>query len=339
VGGAVSSTGGPAGASTSGSVASSPGRAPDRGRCSLMTSTHPDTRILEIAARQHGVVSRRQLREAGLSRGAIEHRLRKGTLGPVHRGVYRTGPTTPKYQAEAAALLACGDAAVLTHRTAAGILRIIPERRPEEPVDVSGPRTLRGPRSGVRIHRVERLPADEVERRHGLAVATAPRTILDLAACLGPYDLERALARAERQELVTLDQIRAVAERYRGRPGRGRLQALLDDIGEPALTRSPPELLLLKKLRKAGVPQPRTNARIAGMEVDLLFPDYRLAVEIDGYAFHRQRPAFEDDRSRGAALAAHGITVMRFTWRQITRESDKVLARLCLALGARTPKR
>jgi very-short-patch-repair endonuclease len=302
-----------------------------------MSLIHPDIRILEIAARQHGVVAREQLREAGLSRGAIEHRLGKGTLQTLHRGVYRTGPTTPKYQAQAAALLACGDGAVLTHHTAAGILRILPEPRPEAPVHVSGPRTLRGPRSGVRLHRVGRLPDDEVERRHGLALAAGPRTILDLAACLGPYDLERVLARAERQELCTLDQVAAIADRYPRRPGRGRLQALLDDVVEPALTRSPPELLLLKRLRKAGVPHPRANARIHGMEVDLLFPDHRLAVEIDGYAFHRQRPAFEDDRSRGTALAARGIMVLRFTPRQLTKEPDKVLARLCLALGARTP--
>ena len=75
------------------------------------------------------------------------------------------------------------------------------------------------------------------------------------------------------------------------------------------------------------------------MEVDLLFPDHGLAVEIDGWAFHRQRPAFEDDRSRGAALAAQGIMVLRFTPRQLEKEPDKVLARLCLALRARTPKR
>ena len=304
-----------------------------------MDATHPDVRILEIAARQHGVVAREQLRRAGLSRGAIEHRLRKGTLRPVHRGVYRTGPTTPRYEAESAALLACGAEAVLTHRTAAGILGIAPEPRPEEPVDVSGPRSLRGPRSGVRLHRVGRLPADEIDRRYGLRVAAGPRTILDLAASLGPSDLERALARAERQELVTLDQVRAAARRYPGRPGRGKLLALLDDIAEPALTRSPPELRLLKMLRKAGVPRPRTNARIAGMEVDLLFPEYRLAVEIDGYRFHRQRPAFENDRSRDAVLAGQGIMVLRFTPRQLAKEPDRVLARLCMALGARTPGR
>jgi very-short-patch-repair endonuclease len=134
-------------------------------------------------------------------------------------------------------------------------------------------------------------------------------------------------------------QVRAIADRYPGRPGRGKLVALLDDIVEPALTRSPPELLLLKRLRQAGVPQPRTNARIHGMEVDLVFPDYGLAVEIDGHAFHRQRPAFEDDRSRDAALAARGIMVLRFTPRQLRKEPDKVLARLCLALGARALKR
>ncbi len=304
-----------------------------------MGASQPDIRILEIAARQHGVVSREQLRQAGLSRGVVEHRLRKGILQPVHRGVYRTGPTRPKLQAETAALLACGDEAALTHRTAAGILRILPEPRPEQPVDVSGPRSLRGPRSGVRLHRVGQLPAHEVELRHGLAVSAGPRTILDLAACLGPYDLERALARGERQELVTLDQVRDIADRYPGRPGRGKLMTLLDDVVEPALTRSPPELLLLKKLRKVGVPRPRTNARIAGMEVDLLFPDHGVAVEIDGYRFHRQRPVFENDRDRGSALAAQGIMVLHFTPRQLAREPDKVLARLCLTLGARRPGR
>ncbi|MDT8341492.1 MAG: DUF559 domain-containing protein [Longimicrobiales bacterium] len=250
-----------------------------------------------------------------------------------------TGPVTSKYQAEAAALLACGEEAVLTHQSAAGILGILPEPGPEELVHVSGPRTLRGSRSGVRLHRVGRPPADELDRRHGLDVTAGPRTILDLAACLGPYDLERALAQAERREVVTLDQVRRIADRYPGRAGRGRLQALLDDIVEPALTRSPPEVLFLKRLRTAGVPPPRTNARIHGIEVDLLFPDYRLAVEIDGYAFHRQRPAFEDDRSRSAALAARGFLVLRFTPRQLTKEPDRVLARLCLALGTRTPER
>lgn len=302
-----------------------------------MSATHADVRILEIAAGQHGAVTRKQLRAAGLSRGAIEHRLAKGTLRPLHRGVYRTGPTTPTYQAEAAALLFCGPEAALSHRTAARILGIMPASQREEPVDVSGPRTLRGTRSGIRLHRVGRLPPEEVDQRQGLTISASARTIVDLATCLGPYDLERALARAERQEMVTLDQVRAIASRYPGRRGRGTLRALLADMGEPALTRSPPELLLLKKLRHAGAPRPRTNAVVDGMEVDLLFPEHRLAVEIDGYRFHRQRPAFEDDRSRGAALAARGFLVLRFTPRQLTKEPDKVLARLCLALGTRTP--
>jgi very-short-patch-repair endonuclease len=304
-----------------------------------MNVFHPDLRILEIAARQHSVVTHQQLRQAQLSRGAIEHRLRTGTLRSVHRGVYRTGPTTPKYQAEAAALLACGDEAALTHRTSAAILLIMPEPQPGEPVHISGPRTLRGPRSGVTLHRVGRLPDDEVERRHGLVISSAPRTILDLAASLGPWELERVLAHAERRELVTLEQVRAIVGRYPRRPGSGKLQTLLDDIDEPALTRSPPELRFLKKLRAAGVPEPRTNAMIHGMEVDLLFPEYGLAVEIDGFRFHRQRPAFENDRSRDTALAARGIMVLRFTPRQLAKEPDKVLARLCLILGARTPNR
>ncbi len=149
-------------------------------------------------------------------------------------------------------------------------------------------------------------------------------------------DVRLAGARAVHDQVLELDQ---AGEVYPGRPGCRKLRALLNDIPEPALTRSPPEFLLLKRLRKAGVPQPRTNARVHGLEVDLLFPDHGLAVEIDGYAYHRQRPAFEDDRSRDAALAARGIMVLRFTPRQLTREPDKVLARLCLALGSRMPQR
>lgn len=176
-----------------------------------------------------------------------------------------------------------------------------------------------------------------MEERHGLRVSGAARTILDLAARLGPYDLERAMAQAERRELVTMAGVRALARGNAGRPGQTRLQALLDDIEAPALTRSPPEARLLRTLRRAGIPQPRANAVVDGMEVDLFFPDHHLAVEIDGYRYHRQRPAFETDRSRDAALAARGILVLRFTPRQLMREPDKVLARLCLALGTRAP--
>lgn len=301
-----------------------------------MRTTHPDVRILEIAARQHGVVTRGQLRQAGLSRGAIEHRLRKGTLQSVHRGVYRAGHTRPKLQAEAAALLALGADAVLTHRSAAGVLGIL-EPEPGAPVDVSGPRTLRARRSGIRLYRTGALPPSDVEYRQGLAISSGPRTIGDLAACLGPYDLERALAKAERGGHLTLEQVRAFVDQYPGRPGRTRLRGLLDDIQRPALSRSVPEKELLAMLRGAGIPRPRANARVDGMEVDLLFPDHRLAVEVDGYRFHRQRPAFENDRDRDAALAACGIMVLRFTPRQISKEPAKVLARLCLALGSRLP--
>jgi very-short-patch-repair endonuclease len=77
---------------------------------------------------------------------------------------------------------------------------------------------------------------------------------------------------------------------------------------------------------------PQTNARLHGYEVDFLWPAARLVVEIDGFAYHRTRQAFERDRRRDAQLAAACFTVVRFTWRQLTEEPEAVVAQLAVLL-------
>lgn len=293
-----------------------------------------DARIQELAARQHGVVARAQLLGAGVSVGAIDHRLRKGTLRQVHRGVYRTGPITARYQAEMAAALACGPDAALSDRTAAGIWDLMPPRQPEAPVDVAGPRSLRGPASGVRLHRRGPLEPDEMAQRHGLPLTTPGRTVLDLASSLGPYELERVLARALRDGLISRESVEAMLLRHPHRRGCRTLRALLDDTG-PAFTRSEAEARFLALLRKGDVPRPRTNVVVCGLEVDFFWPDRSLVVEVDGFAYHAHRNAFENDRARDGMLAAENLSVIRFTWRQIHNEPERVLVRLCMALGAR----
>jgi very-short-patch-repair endonuclease len=303
-----------------------------------MGQRQADERIHDLAARQHGVVARSQLLGAGVSAGAIDHRLRRGTLRPIHRGVYRTGPVTARYLPEAAAMLACGPDAALSDRSAAGIWGMMPAPQREAPVDVAGPRSLRGPAAGVRLHR-RQLEPDEITQRHGLPLTTPARTILDLASGLGPYPLERVLARAMKREIVACDAVEAMLLRHPHRRGCRTLRTLLDAAAGPAFTRSEPEALFLALLRKARVPRPRTNAVLYGLEVDFFWPDQAVVVEVDGFAYHSQRSTFESDRRRDRILASEGLTVIRVTWRQIQNEPEQILACLCMALGARTSRR
>ncbi len=169
----------------------------------------------------------------------------------------------------------------------------------------------------------------------GVPITTPARTLLDLGTVLPPYLLERAIAEAEvcllarRRDLV--DQL----ERNRGRPGTRALRAILDLDGGAALTRSEAERRLLALVRTAALPLPQVNARLGTYEVDFLWPEQRLVVEVDGYAYHGNRAAFERDRERDVALAALGYTVMRVTWRQLVDAPEAIIARIAAALGAR----
>ena len=135
--------------------------------------------------------------------------------------------------------------------------------------------------------------------------------------------------------LVDARGLESQIERNPGRRGVRALRRLVDS--GPARTRSEAERRLLRLVREARLPKPRLNARVAGLEVDFLWPDQRLIVEVDGYAFHRGRRAFERDRQRDAALAAQGYTVLRVTWRQLVYEPQAVVARIAAALAVRRP--
>lgn len=292
----------------------------------------PDATILEIAARQQGVVSRSQLLRAGVPEHAIDYRMRKGRLRRLHRGVYGMGPVPARYEREAAAVFACGDGAVLSHRTASALWELTPAPPRTALIDVASSRRLRGPRYGVRLHLAGGLSPDEIGHRHGMPLTTPARTLLDLAACGARVEIERALARGERTRALTHDVIETLLARHPGRPGAPMLRALLRAPGGPALTRSEAESRFLELVRKASVPDPEANGMVEGLEVDFAWRKERLVVEIDGYAHHADRAAFERDRRRDGVLAAAGFRVIRVTWRQLTREPARVLAQLAQAL-------
>ena len=290
-----------------------------------------DAVIAALATRQYGVVSRAQLLAAGIGPGAIATRMKRHGLIPLHRGVYAVGHTALVPLArEAAALLAGGPAALLSHRSAAWLWRLV-ERR-VEPVEITVPASSRR-RPGLIIHRSRGLGPDDVSVRRGLPATTPARTLLDLATVSTARELERALDEAFTQRVTSRAALRAAVQRAQGHHGAGRVRALLAGNQEPALTRSEAEERFLGLLRDAALPPPAVNAKMAGHVVDFLWRERGLIVEIDGFRFHSTRSAFERDRRRDAELTAAGFRVLRVTWRQLCDEPFVVIARLAAALA------
>jgi very-short-patch-repair endonuclease len=264
---------------------------------------NPDEIVARIAARQHGLVTIGQLHLAGLDKSAVARRVAAGRLHRVFRGVYAVGHAGLGNEGRwMAAVLACGDGAALSHRSAAELWRLLdPADGPIHViVPVAGGR--RG-RDGLRIHRVPSLPTAATTRRDGIAVTTPARTLADLRTTLSHGELRTAVRQAE----------------FLGLPIDPH--ALVPDR-----TSSELERLFLRLVRRHRLPAAEVNARIAGLEVDFLWREQRLIVETDGYHYHRGSVAFEDDRARDNRLMSCGYDVLRFTYKRVVDEPDAVVA-------------
>ena len=288
----------------------------------------PDGIIAALAGRQHGVVSRAQLLGAGVSAKAIDGRLARGQLHPLHRGVFQVGPIEAVRAPEMAAYLACGAGSVVSHRSAAVLWDLLPANETRHLV-----RARERRRPGIVVRRAGRLRDDEVTKIDGIPITTAARTIVDLAAAVTARELEQALAQSFVRRLATRAQLERLLTRATGRRGSARLRTLLQ--GHAALTRSEADERLLALIRRAQLPEPATNARIAGFEVDFLWRDSRLVVEVDGFAYHADTTAFEKDRERDFALTSKGLRIVRVTWKQLALQPEVVLARLAQSLVQR----
>jgi very-short-patch-repair endonuclease len=288
-------------------------------------------RIAELAARRHGIVTTADLVAAGLGRGAIARRVADGRLRQLHRGVFLVGPLKGAATDEMAAALACGPTSVVSHHAAAALWGFRPAWNGV--IDVTVTRQVQD-RQGIRVHRTRALDPRDVTRRVGIPLTTPARTLIDLAAPLGPRSLARAIEQAEIQRLTTRSELAALQARSSGRRGARVLARALQTAHEPQLTRSEAEAELLRLIRAARLPQPETNVRIAGYEVDFLWRAQRLVVEVDGFAYHRTREAFERDRRTDADLQARGLRTARVTYRQIADESHALIANLAASLNA-----
>jgi hypothetical protein len=285
-----------------------------------------DMETAALADRQWGVVTRAQLRALGLSAGSVDRRVRARRLLPLHRGVYALGHRRLRREAHRlAAVLACGEGAVLSHAAAAAHWGLRPSAATLIDVTVPSGRRLRRP--GIRLHRHASLGAREVTRHDGVPITTPARTVLDLAATLPRRAVERALDQAEVIRVFDLHALSAVAAAHAGRPGAPLLAALLREhrIGS-TWTRSELEEAFLALCDGASLPRPTVNGRLHGYEADFAWAD--VIVEVDGFAFHGTRRAFERDRRRDARLAAAGVRTLRFTAEQLERRPEEVLAAL-----------
>ena len=255
-----------------------------------------ERRIAEIAARQHGLVTRPQLVRAGFADTAINHRVKSGRLHRLHRGVYAVGHRPPSPHARAmAAVLACGPDAVLSHRSAAALWDLI---RWDRPIEITS-RNARQHR-GVLVHRSRTLTRADVTRHYAIPVTTPERTLKDLTRLIDPASLTRAVNDARLRRLVRRDE-------------------------QSAPTRSVFEDAFLAFIDRHGLPRPEVNQHIIGYEVDMLWRPQRLIAELDGPAYHHH--TFEADRERDATLTAAGLRVVRVTWQRLTRQEEREAAR------------
>lgn len=283
--------------------------------------------LAELAGRQHGVVTRRQLLAAGITQDVIDGCLRRRQLRALHAGVYQAGPVTGPRAQELAAVFACDG--VVSHRSASAMRQLGPA--PTGTIDISISPGRRVVRPGIAVHRSVLDPGD-VEKLDGVPVTTLARTLFDLATVATARELERAFAAAERVDAKVTSRLERLLEQHPARRGARVIRELLRR-GTPALTRSEAEERLLELVRSAALPDPEFNVWVHGHEVDCYWRGARLVVEVDGYEWHGSHRAFVRDRRRDSALAAAGVQVLRLSWQQLTRERDRTLVQLALAIA------
>jgi very-short-patch-repair endonuclease len=272
------------------------------------------------------------MRAIGFSEAAIRRRVRRGALHRIFRGAFLVGHAMAVPGArELAAVLACGHDAVVSHRSAAALWGLAAQF--PACVEVSMTTGHRRCHGELVVHRPRRLEANDRTMKNGIPITSPVRTLVDFAATATPDELERALAQARVQRLVSDQALAGALDRARKRAGVVALRAALRQERGPQLTRSEAERRLLQMIRVAGLAEPVANARVAGYEVDFLWPDARVIVEVDGFAFHSHRSAFERDRTRDMVLRDAGYEVIRVTWRQIVEQPLRVVAHIARALA------
>lgn len=289
--------------------------------------------LAELAESQHGVVTFRQLRTLRFSKGHISRAFEAGRLRRVHRGVYAVGHGCISPHGRClAAVLACGEGAVLSHHSAAWLWGLLPRCPMEATVTVpsQGHR-----RRGIRVYRVAGLSSAERAIRDGIPVASVERTLLGLGGAGTARELASAVDRTKRRDRLDLDALDALLLRYGHTIAGKRLANALALYRKPVYDRARSELLFIDALEGEGVSLPTLNCWVGKWEIDAYWEAERFAVEVDGWESHGSREAFESDRLRIEEMKLAGIDCIPVSARRIEREPEQVAKRLRTLLTRR----
>jgi very-short-patch-repair endonuclease len=282
-------------------------------------------RAWQLAARQHGIVTRRQLLALGFGRRSIEHRLARGRLFQVSLGVYAVGwPALNQRRQWMAAVLAGGEGAALSHRSAAALWEIGGEGGW---IDISVRRRCELQRPGIRFRGRPSLAPTALVVRDDIPVTSPSQTLVDLATELDPIALERAVNDADKRDLIDPEALQEELMRFGGIPGVRPLRRLLDKLFF-RLSDSDLEIYFRRIVRAARLPIPLTKQRVNRFEVDFFWPQLGLIAETDGLRYHRTPSAQLRDARRDRAHVMAGMTPLRFTHYEVRYEPSRVRAEL-----------
>jgi very-short-patch-repair endonuclease len=287
--------------------------------------------LADLAGRQGGVVAMWQLLDLGFSEDTVQRWLACGRLHRIHRGVYALGHEAIGLKGRLmGAVIACGRDAALSHRSAAAWWALLPSDRPL--VDVTD--AARHRRKGIDAHQMQ-LHARDLTVHEDIPVTTIARTLLDLAEVVPQRRLAKAVETAERRNLFDLTSVQDVLQRSPGRRGHRQLRSLLSHYTTAPLTRSELEEAFWELVHEEDLPRPQGNASVGPYEVDFLWQDQKVVVELDSWEYHGTREAFERDRERDLELQLAGYTVIRVTHRRLTQDRTRLARQLRTLLGLR----
>jgi very-short-patch-repair endonuclease len=284
--------------------------------------------VLALLAQQDGLITDEQARACGLTERTLRRRVHDGGWARPAPGVLLAGghPWTDRSRLRAAGMwvgrrgVLCGSAAAWWH----GMLPAAPEV-----VDLTvGRRCGLRPRDGLRLRRRE-LDRHDVVEVGGLRLTARPLTVLETAVALpdGSAFLDRAL-----QRYVDFSAVYEAYCRHLGAHGGARLAELLIAAADRA--DSAAERVIVALLRGAGITGWQLGVPFGPWTIDLAFLEAKLAVEVDGWAWHVDVDRFRADRRKGNALTRAGWTVLRFTWHDLLNRPGYVVGEIRAALRA-----
>ena len=285
--------------------------------------------VIDYLRRHDGVITLDQARNAGLSTRAVQWRVTTGRWRRCARGVYFADdrPFTDAARIRAA-VWGYGPSAVASGLTAGwwhGLTHFVPEQ-----LEVTVPRDSHGRcHDGSRVRRRDLDPADIVELK-GMRVTALPLTVIEAAVQFGGGSKLMDSALQRHVDLLSLWRTQL---RNKGRTGAPRARRLLHAADDGA--RSAAERVLHRLLRQAGITGWKANYRVGGYRVDVGFPVQKVAIEVDGFAFHSGAEEFQIDRTRQNDIVLMRWQVLRFTWLDLTEYPDRVIAVIKNALLAR----